>query len=302
MRTALRVLLASSLLFALQASAGALAGNFIGEDDPAASLTLSESADGRVTGSLSDGQTSMPISGQRREAGLSGTVGVGGEALPFTATVNVDRIVLTVGPPDEGESIAFRRSGASQASGQVASPKPQAGAAGSGSQEPPAAKQGRNVVINTRRLGDQELTQVEQAYRIRIPDADYWYDPVSGAWGPQGGPTLGFILPGLPLGGPLRPDASGGSTKVFVNGRELPVYDVIALSQLTGPIQPGRYFITSQGLAGFEGGPPLWNLLAMAAPGSSGSNSWQSRLSSGFSDGTTGAVFLPNGGIVSTGN
>jgi len=34
-----------------------------------------------------------------------------------------------------------------------------------------------------------------------------------------------------------------------------------------------------------------------------GSNTWQSSVtgSSGFSDGTTGAVFLPNGGIVSTG-
>ena len=69
------------------------------------------------------------------------------------------------------------------------------------------------------------------------------------------------------------------------------------------------YFITADGLAGLEGGPPLWNLAALAAQAQSqaqggGSNTWQSRVTggSGFSDGTTGAVFLPNGGIVSTGN
>jgi hypothetical protein len=77
---------------------------------------------------------------------------------------------------------------------------------------------------------------------------------------------------------------------------------VYALQSVTGPIMPGRYFITADGLAGFEGGPPLWNLLALAAQsGGGGSNTWQSRITgaSGFSDGNSGAVFLPNGGIVS---
>lgn len=121
---------------------------------------------------------------------------------------------------------------------------------------------------------------------------------------------MGFIAPALALGGPLRPDASGrGHTGVFVNGRELHPYDVMALQTVTGPIVPGRYFITAMGLAGYEGGPALWNLAQMAAQAGAanaggGSNTWQSRITgaSGFSDGTTGAVFLPNGGIVSTGH
>ncbi|MBL8842428.1 MAG: hypothetical protein JNL90_12990 [Planctomycetes bacterium] len=160
------------------------------------------------------------------------------------------------------------------------------------------------MTINDRRLGDEELAQFEQAYRIRIPDADYWYDPVLGAWGGKGGPTAGLTLPGLDWGGPLRADASAGDTRVFVNGRELPRADLLALERITGPIVAGRYFITASGIAGFEGGPPLWDLNAMAAPAyGGGSNTWQSRIlgSSGFSDGTTSAVFLPNGGIVSTG-
>lgn len=161
----------------------------------------------------------------------------------------------------------------------------------------------RNVVINGRRLSDAEVAQIEQGLQVRIGDADYWYDPVLGAWGVRGGPAMGLIAAGLNLGGPLQADASGGGTGAFVNGRELHPYDVLALQQITGPIVPGRYFITWQGLAGYEGGPPMWNLAAMAAQGGGGSNSWQGRVTgaSGFSDGTTGAVFLPNGGIVSTG-
>jgi hypothetical protein len=163
---------------------------------------------------------------------------------------------------------------------------------------------GRNVVINGRRLSDAEVAQIEQGLQVRIGDADYWYDPVLGAWGLRGGPAMGLIAAGLNLGGPLQADASGGGTGVVVNGRELHPYDVLALQQITGPIVPGRYFITAQGLAGYEGGPPLWNLAAMATQGGGGgSNTWQGRVTgaSGFSDGTTGAVFLPNGGIVSTG-
>lgn len=173
-------------------------------------------------------------------------------------------------------------------------------------EDPGGANSGRrNVVINGRQLSDKEVQRAEQTYRIRIPDAEFWYDPVLGAWGGKGGPTMGFIAPGLVLGGPLRADASGGGTNVFVNGRELHAYDLAALQQLVGVIMPGRYFITAQGLAGFEGGPPQWNLAAMAEQASGGgARTWQGRVtaSSGFSDGPNTAVFLPNGGIVSTGS
>ena len=140
---------------------------------------------------------------------------------------------------------------------------------------------------------------------MQLPDADFWYDPVLGAWGLKGGPTRGFTAPGLNFGAPLQADASGGGTMVFVNGRALHPYDLMALQQITGPIMPGRYFITAQGIAGFEGGPPMWDLRASAAGGGGGggggSNTWQGSMSTGFSDGETSAVFLPNGGIVSAG-
>jgi hypothetical protein len=265
---------------------------YIAEEEPGVTLTLRESAEGGIMGTLTEGGASVPLSARRQGAGFSGTVGPAGGALPVTASERGDRLILEIRAADEVERLTFRRAGT-----------------GSGAAAPPTAAAGgqRHVVINDQRLSDEDLAQAEQTYRIRIPDADYWYDRVLGAWGVKNGPTMGFISAGLDLGGALRPDASGGGTNVVVNGRELHPYDLAALQQITGPIAPGRYFITAQGLAGYEGGPPTWDLAALAArSGSSGggTNSWQSGLTgaSGFSDGTTGAVFLPNGGIVSTGN
>lgn len=281
------------------ASAENLGGGYVAENGTV-SMQISESAAGGISGTLSESGLSLPISGKRRGSGFSGTIGTADDRQPFSATVQGRQILLDIGPPGETDRIVFTRPG-----------KPESATAGqtgtSRVGKSPASSTGvRHVVINEQRFSDAEVSQLERAYKVRIGDANYWYDPVLGAWGVKGSPTLGFIAAGLNLGGSLRADASGGGTRIFVNGRELHRYDVAALQQITGPILPGRYFITSQGLAGYEGGPPLWNLAAMVAStpaGGRGSHNWQGRMtaSSGFSDGTTGAVFLPNGGIVSTG-
>ena len=74
------------------------------------------------------------------------------------------------------------------------------------------------VSINRVSLSDDEVVESERTHRIRIPDADYWYDPVLGAWGVIGSPTLGFLAAGLRLGGPMPADVSGKGTNIFVNG------------------------------------------------------------------------------------
>ncbi len=112
------------------------------------------------------------------------------------------------------------------------------------------------------------LAQIEQMYGTPAPSGDYWYDPVSGAAGAWGGPTLGFLPAGLELGGALPPNASGGGsgrgTGVFVNGRELHPIDVQVLFTIYGQVIPGRWWVDGQGNAGQEGGPPLLNLVALA--------------------------------------
>jgi hypothetical protein len=122
----------------------------------------------------------------------------------------------------------------------------------------------RSVTINQARLDDDALRLIEQRLQARVPDGSYWYDKISGAWGLEGGPTLGFTLPGLGIGGPLRPDASNGNTGVFINGRQLHLMDVQSLQQITGVVLPGRYWVDAQGNGGYEGGPVLFNLRLLA--------------------------------------
>lgn len=123
--------------------------------------------------------------------------------------------------------------------------------------------QQRSVIINSVRLSDATVQQLERQYQVPIRDGDYWYDRTSGMWGMRGGPTAGFIVAGLSVGGQLRPDASDGRTGVFINGRQLHQYDVMALMRL-GPVYQGRYWMDGSGNIGVEGGPALLNLWAVA--------------------------------------
>jgi len=123
---------------------------------------------------------------------------------------------------------------------------------------------GRSVAINRVRLGEDQIRALEQRFQVRVMNGNYWYDRACGAWGLEGGPTLGFVPAGLDLGGPLRSDASAGRTGVFINGREIHPMDVASLQQLT-PVIPGRYWVDARGLCGYEGDPtPILDLAALA--------------------------------------
>ncbi len=140
---------------------------------------------------------------------------------------------------------------------------------------PAAPSSSRPVVINGVRLNDEQLRQLEQRFKLRIADGAYWYDQVSGAWGMQGGPTVGFTQPHLDLGGTLQRDASNGNTGVIINGRELHPQDVMALRQLTPYVIPGRYWVDARGIGGYEGGPPIFDLLSLArAAGGGRGGAW----------------------------
>ncbi len=121
----------------------------------------------------------------------------------------------------------------------------------------------RHVVVNRVQIPDATLQTYEKRWQTRIRDGNYWYDRYSGAWGVEGGPTAGWIMAGLEIGGPLRADASSGNTGVFINGRELHLLDVQALMQIV-QVQQGRWWVDSQGNFGAEGGPMLGNLVAIA--------------------------------------
>lgn len=139
----------------------------------------------------------------------------------------------------------------------------------------------QEIVINSAVVTAAEIQAVQQRMGIPagapIPSGRYWYDPTSGLWGMEGGPTMGQILPDLLLGGALRADASGGGTGVFINGREIHPLEAAYLRGLYGYVVPGRYWLNWQGIGGFEGGPALFNLMAAAASAGGGGYSGYTR-------------------------
>jgi hypothetical protein len=167
-----------------------------------------------------------------------------------------------------------------------------------------AARAQQPVVVNGAALDAQTLGALERAYG-KIQPGRYWYDPASGLWGRERAGHSGQIMPGLRLGGPLRRDASGGGTGVFVNGREIHPAELAQLQQLFGHVNPGRYWLNPAGIGGYEGGPPQFNLPAAAAQRSGGGGRGYNRSGPGghlMSDGNCFGYMSPNGSTVMSGS
>lgn len=135
-----------------------------------------------------------------------------------------------------------------------------------------ALAQQTEILINDRALTVEEVTY----YGVDLPPGRYWYDQVSGLWGIEGGPSVGQITAGLPLGGPLQPGASMSDTGVFFNGREIHVDELLELMRMFGEVPPGRYWLGADLVGGIEGQPASFDLKAAdaAASGSSGDESY----------------------------
>ena len=124
-----------------------------------------------------------------------------------------------------------------------------------------AADTGRQIVVNEVPLTAETVQALQRIYPVPIQPGRYWYDAFSGAWGHEGGPIAGQMMPGLRLGGPLRANASRGTSGVYINGRELTLGEKSYLEQSCRTlVRPARYWVNAQGIGGFEGGPPSFNL------------------------------------------
>jgi hypothetical protein len=132
----------------------------------------------------------------------------------------------------------------------------------------PARAEG--IVVNGVALSREQI----DSYQIAVPAGRYWYDSQSGLWGAEGGPSVGYIPPALPLGGPLRADASGTGSGVFINGREIHGIEVLQLMDyFGGPIQQGRYWLGPDGVGGVEGQQASFSLFNQDADQGSGQGS-----------------------------
>jgi hypothetical protein len=106
---------------------------YASESEPGFTLSLTETAKGEISGTLSSGGSAMPVMARRDGKGFAGTVGPNEGALPFTAIEKGDAVVLYLGTGDQIERITFHRI----ASGPTA-------------QTPQAAAGARNVVKRSR--------------------------------------------------------------------------------------------------------------------------------------------------------
>lgn len=130
-----------------------------------------------------------------------------------------------------------------------------------------AADRASPVIVNRVALSTETLTALQRIYPVAILPGRYWYDAVSGAYGVEGGPVAGQMSPGLQLGGPLRADASRGTSRVYINGRQLTDGEKSYIEQACRtPVALGRYWVNAQGLGGFEGGPVNFNLALCGPP------------------------------------
>lgn len=124
-----------------------------------------------------------------------------------------------------------------------------------------SAAQDTGIVVNGQALSAETVRQLQQIYPVAIAPGRYWYDAISGAWGREGEPIAGQMMPGLALGGPLRASASRGTSGVFINGRQITVGEKAYIEMLCQtPVAPARYWIMATGIGGYEGGPAIFNL------------------------------------------
>jgi hypothetical protein len=149
------------------------------------------------------------------------------------------------------------------------------------------------IVVNGVKLNDETIQQLQQVYPVQVPPGRYWYDGISGAWGHEGEPIAGQMMPGLALGGTLASDASRGTSGIFINGRQITAGEKAYIEMLCQrPAVTGRYWIMATGVGGFEGGPAFFNL--SQCPGVP-----QQRSGGGGS--STRTYCDPNGACTSTG-
>ncbi|XP_054780241.1 LOW QUALITY PROTEIN: uncharacterized protein LOC129287967 [Prosopis cineraria] len=100
-----------------------------------------------------------------------------------------------------------------------------------------------NVTVNGQPIPNSVIKKAEKLAGP-IQPGNYWYDFRAGFWGAMGGPCLGIIPPHIEeFSHPMPENCAGGSTGVFVNGRELHQKDLNLLAGRGLPTDRDRSYI-----------------------------------------------------------
>jgi len=275
------------LLIFSKAYADPFSGSFIGYlEGERYDLVLRKKNDA-YQGTIQVGYDQIPLSAALYGNQLKGQLGQFEEIFEFFAVIQNDGSLYL--EDEDGEVIVFKPdTSKSSGSAAVNDSQTQTGE--------------RQVFINRIRLDANSLNAIESDVRFPIADGRYWYDFNSGAWGVEGGPTAGFIYPGLSLPGPMPVNISGGGTGIYINGREIHPLDQQALYQLFGVTYQGNFWMDALGNLGYVGGPAIANVLqaSQAAQGGSysGEGSGGGSVTHGY-DSTYGARGTASGGMYS---
>lgn len=264
----------SFLLIALtggQVSAAEYTGTYsIQSPDASIVLELQQADDGTVQGWLRGDEGDFRVTGQPEPPGISGIIANEDEQYGFTAQKKADGLYFRFFDVDDSgrpeysgtETLIFSAAGTS-----AARPVEPAMAPDAPWQPSPVGvphMQTGGVIINRVPLEPARRAALEQQYATRLPDGRFWYDRRSGAWGMEGGPTLGFVAAEMDLPGPMPQDISGGGTGIVINGREIHPQDQMALMSVLGTTIPGSYWLDAQGNLGIQGGGVIVNLAQAA--------------------------------------
>ena len=247
-------------------------GTYKGED---VVMEIKETAAGEFAGTIVVDGESARFTAREQGGALVGTLTLDDEKVPVRLTLKGTTLTFTTW--DESQTLTKQDA--------LSAVKP-----------PAAAPVQQELRVNGVVIHPERVRKFEQEKRTLIPRGDFWYDKVSGAWGIAGGPTLGFTAPGMDLGGPLEEDASRGNTGVFINGRQLPLPDVIGLHNLGVPVQLGRWWMDYSGNFGVEGNPLVMGNVFQYSRGRGGA--YQRATAGGYigSDGRTSYFFDPKTG------
>lgn len=267
-------------------AASAFTGTFKSKEG---TIVLNEVAPGKFTGQfVANGQT-LAFTAQEKGGALSGALNLADENLDFRMTLKGRQLTLVL----EDESSVFTKDESPSSSASTA---PEARSSDVKATSTSRAEKAHTLRVNGVDIDDKTVRKFERENRVKLPQGDFWYDKVSGAWGVSGGPTIGFTAPGIVLGGPLAADASRGDTGVFINNRELPQQDVAGLQQLGVPVQRGRWWVDNRGNFGVEGNPATVGNLFQFSQSKGGA--YQRATAGGYigGDGRTSYFFDPKSG------
>jgi hypothetical protein len=283
-KTTLLGALAAGLAATALAASSPFPGTYKGAD---VVLEIKETAAGQFAGTVASAGQVLRFAAREEEGALVGALNFGDEKIPFRMTLK--GVTLTFASGEESQTLT-RQEGA-----PATNLKPPA-LPGTAATNLAGARAEQVFRVNGVVLAEDRVRKFEQENKTRLPCGDFWYDKVSGGWGLAGGPTLGFTAPGLDLGGPLKADASRGNTGAFINGRELPMLDVLALQSLGVPVLQGRWWVDHTGNVGVEGNPQVLGNLFQFSRGKGGS--YQRATAGGYigGDGHTSYFFDPKSG------